>query len=154
MRIKVDGRPIAPEVIGVDPRWQPNDDFTDVTVPCTLTVTRAEVLSRFRPYYDDFVEDGREHPPEDDEPIARRLEALGWPDLDHLMALEPRVFEDLAMDVAYDLVEALLSDQRGGSARYFIFGIDAAVLGGDHLELRGVATDWKRSRHAAARRSA
>ena len=142
MRIRVDGQPIAPEFIGVDPRWQLKDDSTRVSVRCTVAVTRAEVLSKFRRYYDDFVADGRDYPPEDDEPIAKRLEALGWPDLDHLLAHEPRVFEKLALDVGYDLVEALLSDQRRrGESCYFISGIDVAALGPDHLELQGVATD-------------
>lgn len=154
MIITVDGHPIAPEFIGVDPRWQPKDDSTRVCVRYTLAVTRAEVLSRFRPYYDDFVADGRKHPPEHDEVIAKRLEALGWPDLDHLLAREPRVFEEFTLHVGYDLVEALLSDQRRGSVRcFFITGIDEAALGADHLQLRGVATDWKRTRlKVAARR--
>ena len=153
MKVTVDGQPIAPEVIGVDPRWLPKVDSTRVSVRCTLAVTRAEVLFRFRRYYDDFVEDGREHPPEDDEAIAKRLEALGWPDLDHLLAREPRVFEEFALHVGYDLVEALLSDQKSGSARcYFISGIDEVALGAEHLQLRGVATDWKRTRLKVAER--
>jgi len=141
-RALVAGKSVPPASITVADGW--HRDMPASVEAITVEITREAALERFETYYNDYVDDCRRFPPEDDMSSAgacveRQLMEAGLPTLERLMADRPALYEALILSLAYDFLNALFRTSGPLETGYAICRVDTAELGDDRLVLRGLA---------------
>ena len=142
MTLRLDGAPASDEEISVHPDWAVEAESGDL-LAYEIDVSIDQVVRSFRPYYEDYLSDSMTHLPDEDELVAQRLWELDWPSLDELLAEESRLFEQLALEVGYDLLHELFAGRKRCRRRYWICGLDEVRLASKVVKLRGFAMDWQ-----------
>jgi len=138
----VAGKSVPPGSITVGDGW--HREMPASVEAIAIEIPRAAAFERIEAYYDDYVDDCRRFPPEDDASSAgagleRQLMDAGLPTLERLMADQPALYEALIVCLAYDFLNELFRASGPLKSGYAICRVDAAELRERALVLRGLA---------------
>lgn len=143
MKISISGKDIPADWVSVDTHRFGQATAGPTILPYTLSIDRERVLHDFQKFHDDYVADTATHGTEDDEPVARTLEALKFPSWPELLDREPTVAAAFLAEVAFDFLNAVFSGGAGGLPHYFIRTVDRVAVRPDSVGLTGLALDYR-----------